>query len=1190
MKRLLPLVLVLIPLAGATAWWLTRTSTEPSETSSALAPGAADDSGRDAAGTGEPDALASGAERAPEGTIEATPASAPKERVAGSEAARRDAERNARWIEGTVLAPQGCALDGDLEVFAMEGGFHVDALHSAALALRRGETLPKWAREGSLVSAPVGPDGSFQLPLDPAIEAPHVSVLGSTQYIVDAVPWTTDGQTLEPMCGGVLHGRVLPPLALDGQDVGELSDVTLTLSSRIEPGDFNLIQPGSTGFQPVDRDVEVEADGTFEFRGVPASHKLELSTDCERFAVTTLNVEPLEASEQRTQDLHLLLGGTIAGRVVNERGEPIEGAEVRALGDSMFFGFGKRELREAETDHDGTFELKAVPSGTVRLVADAARYLESDEQKLKLTEGGRVDGATLVLSDGTSLAGTLTWADGRPAAGVDVRVRFDQSMMFGMTAFNAQRGATGRDRTDDEGLFRVTGLGKGPFTVTAEAAPRTSAASAENGDDTTDEDDDGPKWKAREDGVQPDSHSLALVLQEPALLKGRVVDQDGEPVTTFEIAAEQPGEGLLGNLGLEKAKDAFDDEDGRFALEGLIPGAWEVYAMAEGYGVPDPITVTLPQAAGDELLLQIVRAASVAGTVLSDAGEPVADATVEVDLGGPVWQAQLQPQIKRPTATSQADGTFLLEGVTPGAVTLRARHNEHAPSEPVQLELAVGEEREEVTISLRIGATLTGEVYDDDGELSSGRMVQVTKLDNYETEVTTTDGDGAFKIEHMEPGTWQVVAMPAGFASGEVAAEEASSDDEGSDADSMLDMMSKIEQGVADLVDGQTEHVVLGAPPEDPVQVTGTVTHDGEPYAGALVTFYAEGENTMQSLRNVKVKNDGSFAVELDGPGTYVAQVQMLDDTMTQQRIVEFSRKIPETEAIELHFEIPTGRVSGSVEGPDGSPLSGVRVSLHPEGALEVGTLWGGQYAEAATDDRGQFDFQGLRPGRYSLMAGGMSYGGMVSDRASFGRQARTILIEEGRWLDGETFRLETPGKIEVSVVDATGQPVPEAAVFVRDDEGHILDRLSMITTDSGGQASYGGIEPGDYTVTVRRGELASQESAAVRVHGDETTEVTIRLEASTLLLITLQGEEGELLNANVSVRDAAGREVSGMLALTELLSVFGQGFSSKEHRVGPLPPGRYKVVAELPDGRSVKKPVTLSGRPERKMTLKFRK
>ena len=51
----------------------------------------------------------------------------------------------------------------------------------------------------------------------------------------------------------------------------------------------------------------------------------------------------------------------------------------------------------------------------------------------------------------------------------------------------------------------------------------------------------------------------------------------------------------------------------------------------------------------------------------------------------------------------------------------------------------------------------------------------------------------------------------------------------------------------------------------------------------------------------------------------------------------------------------------------------------------------------------------------------------------------------------------------------------------------------------------------------------------------------------------------------------------------------FGKGFSSKEQRVGPLAPGKYKITTITEDGRSVTKPITLKGQAERRVKLRLK-
>jgi hypothetical protein len=79
-------------------------------------------------------------------------------------------------------------------------------------------------------------------------------------------------------------------------------------------------------------------------------------------------------------------------------------------------------------------------------------------------------------------------------------------------------------------------------------------------------------------------------------------------------------------------------------------------------------------------------------------------------------------------------------------------------------------------------------------------------------------------------------------------------------------------------------------------------------------------------------------------------------------------------------------------------------------------------------------------------------------------------------------------------------------------------------------------------------------------------------------------------VQAAIHVFDEAGRDVAGMMSLSEMMASFsGEGLSTDEPHVGPLAPGKYRVRG-IANGKTVEKPVTLSGQPERSVTLKFEK
>jgi hypothetical protein len=218
-----------------------------------------------------------------------------------------------------------------------------------------------------------------------------------------------------------------------------------------------------------------------------------------------------------------------------------------------------------------------------------------------------------------------------------------------------------------------------------------------------------------------------------------------------------------------------------------------------------------------------------------------------------------------------------------------------------------------------------------------------------------------------------------------------------------------------------------------------------------------------------------------------------------------------------------------------------------------------------------------------------MSMGAIFGGDAAHGREMRTDLkVGEGDWLRDIDFRLRKPGKVDVTVVGEDDQPIAKAAIFARDANGFLLDRLSLVATDDSGVAHYGGLAPGEYNFSSRLDVRASAEGARVKLGEGEAKTVKLVLQGASVLLVTVQDSDGKTVQAAVSVLDSQGHEAGGMYGLSELMDQFSKnGLDFTVARVGPLPPGKYTVTARTADGKTGTKPVTLTGQPERKLTIR---
>jgi hypothetical protein len=201
----------------------------------------------------------------------------------------------------------------------------------------------------------------------------------------------------------------------------------------------------------------------------------------------------------------------------------------------------------------------------------------------------------------------------------------------------------------------------------------------------------------------------------------------------------------------------------------------------------------------------------------------------------------------------------------------------------------------------------------------------------------------------------------------------------------------------------------------------------------------------------------------------------------------------------------------------------------------------------------------------------------------------RDVEVGEGNAVRGVDFQLGAGCELEGKVLDASGKPVPEAGIFVRDEQGRPVEHISMIASDAGGTFRLHGLAPGRYTVSARTDALVSDGEASAVLREGEPASVELRMESGTILLVTVSGADGKAIEASFSVVDDKGRQVNGLYSMADLMRVFTEGgFNAKEQRVGPLAPGKYKITAIGPDGKKTTKPVTLSGQAERKVNLEL--
>jgi uncharacterized GH25 family protein len=1093
-----------------------------------------------------------------------------------------------RRIQGRVMVQGGLPLDPEVRVYAFDtslgpgeavrlacDGFLLVDDEETSVEGRpadHDEPAPLWAlypdelrSEAALAEAEVASDGGFELVLDAGSGTVQLVAAGATQWSLEPVPWTGSRSAVLPVgVGASVYGRLVPPAGWEQLAQEQLPGSVLFLG-------LNERGSASVGVGSVRSRTSlaiVQPDLSYRFANVETDADLNLLAQMDgAFIEANEVIGRLEPAEVREFNTEIQIGAHLSGRVVDELGEPVPGAQVSTRFASRFGPQG-RPRRESWTDGQGRFELEGVASEKVLLLVVAKGYLMLDEEVPLANPGQHIDDLVLRIESGERISGRVLLPDGTPLAGAEVTAR-PRMQMNTIGRIDWWRNNASEVRSGDGGEFGISGIMQGSFEVTA---------SHEVGA--------GDEWAARfgwregdmlEASVAADhgDRDIELSLKALARLSGRVLDPEGLPIEEARVALRMEGDLPMAGLGSQDDAVNVEPATGAYEFTGLQNGEWSVTVSAPGYAFMQPETLAIPTVSNRDFVLN--PEIRIRGSVQTPDGLPALGAVIQLETSGMGAMLSDEEAWEPPSTRSDAAGQFELGGLPPGEASIFAAHPNFAPSLQHALTLQAGVAPEPVELVLQRGARISGVVFAPTGDVAVGEQVIAQNQSELGSRpqvlIKQTDGEGRFLFENVRPGTWQVMAFPG-------------ADRESADQASLIANMA-VE--LVEVVDEQEVEVTLGALPEDPVKVSGRITAGGEAVTGGFVSFVLEGEK-IGAMALAQIQSDGSYSTVLDKPGAVLVTVQANPDGdfvggMTNR---EYREEIPDAETHVLSFDLGGGRIRGQVTDQEGQPQEGVTVKWSCGDGRGAGEL-GGTYAQTQTDENGRYEFPYLTEGTYDLAAGGSPFMGVLEQGGSLGRAMRPgVQVAEGQIVENIDFSLQPGHDLTGFVRDEAGESVPNATVWVFDEAGQALDQISMVRTNGSGRFTIRGLSEGRYFLQARQGTRTSP-SIPTEVRAEDPAEPVLRLEQGTLLIVRVE-RDGEFdYDARVKVTDEAGRDQTAMLSLESITDLLSNGYQSGETRVGPVPPGRYQVVATAPDGTTASKSVQLSGKTERRLRLRLR-
>lgn len=429
-----------------------------------------------------------------------------------------------------------------------------------------------------------------------------------------------------------------------------------------------------------------DAAGAFLIEGVPAG-VFVVSAQWAALAASGETPVPVRPGETARTSLVLSEGGTIAGSVQDDAGQPIAGAMVWA---QPVQGRSRRSATypSARTQSDGRFELRGMSPGSWQLQAHASGYAPGEQLT---AEAGAQDVAVrlkrLAWLEGEVLAG------GQPYAGTFHVVLKRRAGRDGKTARDEGNWAGLETQTFNhpEGRFTCRGLEGGEYVVTAS-----------NGD-----------------GLVTAEELVVRVAEGQAAGPVRLRMEAGASLrVTVESAGGGPLKGAWVHVrALAGSGDASarTDEAGQAFLRGLAGGACRVTVGTE-QGVTWHETVELVRGTEAALRTAERRPGRVRVLVLDPSGSPRAGVRpVLLDADGneshPNWQLMQGDGLLdgrdrdawRRATTTDASGALLRHHVPPGRYRVSVfLEGQELDAEPATVDVASGA-TSEVTVRLSPG-------------------------------------------------------------------------------------------------------------------------------------------------------------------------------------------------------------------------------------------------------------------------------------------------------------------------------------------------------------------------------------------------------------------------------------------------------------------------------------------------------
>lgn len=522
-----------------------------------------------------------------------------------------------------------------------------------------------------------------------------------------------------------------------------------TLTGHVQDGEGHPVAGARVSFVPGRGRREIEtawerrravtttgANGTFRLRGMPPGPAVSIEATKQGFVPARRDGIAASGGNPGTITLVLRRGLRARGRVVDEAGQPVAGAQVRLTKSERYeggaFASSTWDSRrpDSTTDAEGRFAAEALEEGeyTGRFTREG---FASRRLPLEVRSDGASDWPPVVLRASAPIAGVVRDGKGKPIAGAEVM------------SVESRGSASNSSVTDADGRFRHDGYSEGAavtFFISADGFARAQR------------------------GATAPTAGLTIMLSATGAIRGRVEDAETHsPIEAFSAEWYTPGPLSAGSQG------DFRTPDGTFELDDVAPGKAEIVVSAPGYLETRLSGIEVGEGGiAEGVVLSLKKGTTVTGRVLDPSRAGVPNATVtwreegtEDERG--IFSGAGSAAAMIPNATTtDADGRFRYEGVPSGRLMFSAAHPDYLEGSRT-LDTASDAA---LDIPLSAGGTIAGQVVGRDRRAPVEGAVVSLQLQGVSRSVwmgdeARSDPSGRFQFAHLREGRYRLAARSA---------------------------------------------------------------------------------------------------------------------------------------------------------------------------------------------------------------------------------------------------------------------------------------------------------------------------------------------------------------------------------------------------------------------------------------------